>query len=185
MKKILNMIKMRIQSLNYREKVLLLLFMFLTTLLWISGCLKQTKSLFQELKFVNAKLKNNQFWIKNKPVIEKNLEKVLEIMDPEKTFSGAAFSGEVENVIRAYDLNYSMTSPRTHQGDIFDVHTLQLHCENANLTKLIQVEESVYEKKPYISLEKIKLHANLFNPEVLEVDFTLKALELKDILNGK
>lgn len=185
MKKIFDIIKMRIQSLNYREKVWLLLLMLFIALFWLSGCFKQMKSLSQELKFVNAKLKNNQFWMKNKPVIEQNLEKVLGIMDPEKTFSGAAFSGEVENVIRAYDLNYSMTSPRTHQGDIFDVHTLQLHCENASLAKLIQVEESIYEKKPYLSLEKIKMHANLFNPELLEVDFSLKALELKDILNGK
>lgn len=185
MKKIFNAIKVRIQSFNYREKALLLSFMLFLTLFWLSGCFKQLRHLSQELKFVNAKIKNNQFWIKNKSVIEKNLEKVLSIMDPEKTFSGAAFSGEVENVIRTYDLNYSMTSPRTRQGDIFDVHTLQLHCENANLAKLIQFEESIYQKKPYISLEKIKMHANLFNPDLLEVDFTLKALELKDILHEK
>ena len=185
MKKIYYIIKARIQNFNYREKSLLLCFMSFLMLFWLSGCFKQLKTLSNELKFTNAKIKNNQFWIKNKSVIEENLKKVLSIMDPEKTFSGAAFSGEVENVIRAYDLNYSMTSPRTRQGDIFDAHTLQLHCENASLSKLIQFEESIYQKKPYISLEKIKMHANLFNPDLLEIDFTLKALELKDTLYGK
>ncbi len=185
MKKFFNSVKIRIQSLNYREKVWLLLFMFFATLFWLSGCFKQMRNLSQELKFVNAKLKNNQFWINNRLIVEENLDKVLKIMDPKKTFSGAALSGEIENVIRGYNLNYSMTSPRTRQGDIFDAHTLQLHCENATLDQLIQFEESIYQKKPYISLEKIKMHANLFNPELLEVDFTLKALELKDILQGK
>ena len=185
MRKIFNIIKMRIDKLNCREKVLFFFFVLFFTLFWLSSCFKQARSLSQDLKLVNSKLKNNQFWIKNKAIIEENLQKVLSIMDPEKTFSGATFSGEVENVILNYDLNYSMTSPRTQQGDIFDAHTLQLHCENANLAKLIQFEESIYQKKPYISLEKIKMHANLFNPDLLEVDFTLKALELKDILHGK
>jgi hypothetical protein len=185
MSRFIKKIAYRYQHLNYREKVLPFIFVLFLSLFWVSGCFKQTRTLFQNWKFTNAKIKNHRFWIRNKSIIETNLEKVLEVMDPQKTFSGATFAGEVENVIRNYDLNYSMSSPRTRNSDIFDIHTLQLHCENAKLEDLIKLEESIYQKKPYLSLEKIKLHGNLFNPELLEVDFSLCSLQLKDILNGK
>ncbi len=175
----------RFLKLNYREKFLLLLFTVSFMLVWLSSCCHQTKTLIQNWKLVSAKLKNLNFWIKNESIINANLDKMLDIMDPKKTLSGATFAGEVENIIRVYDLNYSMTSPRTRRGDIFNAHTLQLHCENASMDALIRFEEDVYAKKPYLSLEKVKLHANLFNPELLEVDFSLSALQLKDITREK
>ena len=185
MKHFIEKIVSRYKLLNYREKVFPFIFVLFLSLIWLSGCLKQTRNLFQDWKFTSAKIKNHRFWIRNKSIIEANLEKVLNVMDPQKTLSGATFAGEVENIIRGYGLSYSMSSPRTRNSDIFDIHTLQLHCENAKLVDLIKLEEAVYQKKPYLSLEKVKLHGNLFNPELLEVDFSLCSLQLKDILNGK
>lgn len=185
MKQLIEKIVCRYKLLNYREKFFPFLFVLFLSLLWVSSCFKQTRSLFQDWKFNNAKIKNHRFWIRNKSIVEANLEKVLNVMDPQKTLSGATFAGEVEDIIRGYGLNYSMSSPRTRNSDIFDIHTLQLHCENAKLADLIKLEEAIYQKKPYLSLEKVKLHGNLFNPELLEVDFSLCSLQLKDILNGK
>lgn len=175
----------RYKLLNYREKFLPFVFVLFLSLFWLSGCIKQTRTLFQNWKFTNAKIKNHRFWIRNKSTIETNLEKVLNVMDPEKTLSGANFAGEVENIIREYGLNYSMSSPRTRSSDVFNIHTLQLHCEKAKMSDLIKLEEAIYQKNPYLSLEKVKIHGNLFNPELLEVDFSLCSLQLKDILNGK
>lgn len=175
----------RYKLLNYREKFFPFIFVLFLSLFWISGCFKQSRSLFQDWKFTNAKIKNHRFWIRNKSIIETNLEKVLNVMDPQKTLSGANFAGEIEDIIRGYGLSYSMSSPRTRNSDIFNIHTLQLHCENAKLADLVKLEEAIYQKKPYLSLEKVKLHGNLFNPELLEVDFSLCSLQLKDILNGK
>lgn len=185
MKRIIENLIARYKLLNYREKFLPFIFVLFLSLIWISGCFKQTRTLFQDWKFANAKIKNHRFWIRNKSIIEANLEKVLSVMDPQKTLSGANFAGEVENIIRGYGLNYSMSSPRTRNSDIFNIHTLNLRCENAKLSDLIKLEEAIYQKKPYLSLEKVKLHGNLFNPELLEVDFSLCSLQLKDILNGK
>ena len=170
---------------NYREKLLLFVFISSVMFIWLSSCCYQAKALVQNWKLVNTKLKNQRFWIKNKSIIDANLNKMLDIMDPKKTLSGASFAGEAENIIRNYDLNYSMTSPRTRLGDIFNSHTLQMHCENASMDHLIRFEEDIYAKKPYLTLEKVKLHANLFNPELLEVDFSLSALQLKDIPHEK
>lgn len=185
MKNLIRKVVCRYKLLNYREKFFPFVFVLFLSLIWISSCFNQTRSLFNDWKFTNAKIKNFRFWIKNKPIVEANLEKVLNVMNPQKTLSGATFAGEVESVIRGYGLNYSMSSPRTRSSDIFDIHTLQLHCENAKLADLIKLEEAIYQKKPYLSLEKVKLHGNLFNPELLEVDFSLCSLQLKDILNGK
>ena len=185
MKCLIEKLVARYKLLNYREKFFPFVFVLFLSLFWISGCFKQSRNLFHDWKFTSAKIKNYRFWIKNKVIIGTNLEKVLKVMDPQKTLSGANFAGEVEGIIRGYDLNYSMSSPRTRNSDIFNIHTLQLHCENAKLADLIKLEEAIYQRKPYLSLEKIKLHGSLFNPELLEVDFSLCSLQLKDILNGK
>ena len=184
MRKLIKLLKFRFYRLNGREKSFLFIFLFILSVVWLSSCLNQTKVLMHDWKFLNAKVKNCRFWIKNKAIVEANLKRVFEVMDPAKTLSGAAFAGEVESIIRAYNLRYFMSSPRTRNGDIFDTHTLQLHCENASLASLIQFEAGLYQKKPYLGLEKVKLHANLFNPELLEADFSLCSLQLKDILNG-
>ena len=185
MKKWIERFSHRFESLTCREKLLLLAFASILTLFWLSACMKQTKVLSQNWKLVNSKIKNYRFWLGNKVVVQKNLDKILEVMDPEKTFSDASFAGEVENIVRCYNMNYSMTSPHTHHGEIFDAHTLQLRCENAAVQDLISLEKAIYAKKPYLTIEKIKIHTNLFNPELLEADCTLSALQLKDVVHEK
>lgn len=181
----MNTICKKIMQLSYREKFLFLLFSVFALIIWFMSCVRQSQALKQNWRLVNAKIKNHRFWIKNGTIVQSNLDKVLEVMDPKKTLSGSSFAGEVEKIIRNYHINYSMTSPRTRQGEIFNAHTSQLHCEHANLETLIAFEKEIYAKKPYLSLEKIKLHANTFNPEMLEADCTLSALQLKDVAHEK
>ncbi len=185
MKEFLSKIYFRFNQLNCREKLFLLLFVWLLNFVFLEICIKQTNSLLHHLKFINAKVKNCQYWIKNTSSIDEKFEKMIMIMDPQKTYSGASFAGEVEKAIRESGIDYSMSSPKTRQGEIFDSHTLQLHCTNASLQRLITFEDAIYKKKPYLSMEKVKIHANLFNPELLEVDFSLSALQLKDLKNEK
>lgn len=183
MKKYFYVLNRIFHKLNYREKFLLLLFTSTLTFIWFMSACQQTKTLVQNWHTINTKIKQDRFWIRNESIVKANLRKVLDVMDPGKTLSGAAFSGEVENIIRAFNLNYSITSPKTHQGEIFNSHSLQLHCTGASIGDLITVEEAIYAKKPYLNLEKVKIHANSFNPEQLEVDFSLSALQLQDIPN--
>ena len=106
---------------------------------------------------------------------------MLSSIDPAKSLSGAAFSGEVETLIRPYKASYSMDSPSTRREDMFDAHTLQLHCENITMEDLIAFERSVYGRKPYLSLEKIKFRANAFDPQKLETECSFNALQLKRV----
>lgn len=183
MKAFIDKLQFRFNQLKYREKVFLLLFIWLLNLVFIDVCIKQTKTLVHRLKIVNAKIEHCQYWIDSTTNVNDKFDLMMKVMDPEKTYSGVAFAGEVENAVRKNEINYSMTSPKTRQGEIFDAHTLQLHCTNVSLQRLIAFEDAIYQKKPYLSMEKLKIHANLFNPELLEVDFSLSALQLKDLSN--
>lgn len=183
MKAFINKLQLRFNQLNYREKIFLLLFIWGLNFVFIDLCVKQTKSLTRQFKFINAKIENCQHWIKNTVHVNDKFDLMMTLMDPKKTYSGAAFAGEVENAVRSNEINYSMSSPKTRQGEVFDAHTLQLHCTNVPLQRLIAFEDAIYQKKPYLSMEKVKIHANLFNPELLEVDFSLSALQLKDLRN--
>ena len=169
------------QRLSVREKLWLLMFVWVTCILWFTSCIKRSKALSQDWKTTAGKIKSFEFWIKNDNIIKNNLENVLTMIEPSKTYSGPQLTGQVESFARDHGLAYSISSPKTRQGDIFDAHTVQLHCENANLDKLIAVEGDINKMKPYIGIEKLKLRANDFNPNFIEADFYLIALQLKDI----
>jgi hypothetical protein len=168
-------------KLNCREKLLCLIFIWLCGFIWFTTCVHRAKKIRQDWQLVQSKIRHFNFWIKNEAIVRSNLTKILTWIDPEKTYSGTQLAGQVETVARNNRLTYSMTSPKTRQGDIFNAHTLQLRCENANLKDLVDFENEIYAMKPYIGLEKVRIRANNFNPTLLEVNFDLIALQLKDL----
>ena len=175
--KLLNCLKKR----NGREKFLIFMLLSVLAFFWISNCVQQATSLLEDWQAVAKKTEKQLFWIKNKETVHGNLEKVLSSIDPAKSLSGAAFSGEIETLIRPYKAGYSMDSPSTRREDMFDAHTLQLHCENITMEDLIAFEKGIYGRKPYLSLEKIKLRANAFDPQKLEAECSFNALQLKKV----
>ena len=175
--KLLNCLSKR----NGREKFLIFMLLSVVAFFWISSCVQQGTSLLEDWQAVSKKTEKQLFWIKNKETVHGNLEKVLSSIDPAKSLSGAAFSGEVETLICPYKVSYSMDSPSTRREDMFDAHTLQLHCENITMEDLIAFEKGVYGRKPYLSLEKIKLRANAFDPQKLEAECSFNALQLKKV----
>ena len=131
--KLLNCLSKR----NGREKFLIFMLLSVVAFFWISNCVQQATGLLEDWQTVSKKTEKQLFWIKNKETVHGNLEKVLSSIDPAKSLSGAAFSGEVETLIRPYKASYSMDSPSTRREDMFDAHTLQLHCENITMEDLI------------------------------------------------
>lgn len=168
-------------KLNCREKVLCLIFVWLLGMIWLTTCMHRIKQFKQDWKLAQSKLKCYNFWIKNEGIIKSNLDKILTWIDPQKTYSGTQLTGQVETIARNNQLTYSMTTPKTRQGDIFNAHTVRLRCENATLQNLITFENEIYQKKPYVGLEKVKIQANNFNPTLLDVNFDLIALQLKNL----
>ncbi len=167
--------------LSTREKLWVLIFTWAILFTWLFGLNKRFSYFYQNWKTTRAQVLNYRYWIKNEKHVQDNLTKVLQWIDPKKTFTGTQFACKIEELARKAELTYSMTSPKTREGDIFDAHTLQLHCENASLQTLILFEKYVYQTKPYIGLEKVRIRANEYAPSHVEADFDLIALQLKKI----
>ena len=91
MKKYFYVLNRIFHKLNYREKFLLLLFTSTLTFIWFMSACQQTKTLVQNWHTINTKIKQDRFWIRNESIVKANLRKVLDVMDPGKTLSGAAF----------------------------------------------------------------------------------------------
>jgi hypothetical protein len=171
--------------LSVREKMWLLIFSWVFLAVWGWGLTRRYTQFFQEWKVTKTQIEGYRYWIKNEGRIQDSLVTVLKWIDPEKTLTGTQFAGKVEELVRKTNLTYSMTSPKTREGDIFDAHTLQMHCENSRLEDLISFEQQVHQIKPYIGLEKVKIRANTYNPPWVEADFDLIALQLKKLASQK
>ena len=179
--KLLTPLTSRFKKCNGREKFLIFVLLSVAASFWLTGCIQQAVTLTEDWRTVAKKTEKQLFWVKNEETVQGNLEKVLSSIDPAKSLSGAAFSGEIEILIRPYKASYSMDSPSTRKEDMFDAHTLQLHCENITMEDLIAFERGIYARKPYLSLEKIKLRANAFNSQMLEAECSFTALQLKQV----
>jgi hypothetical protein len=162
-----------------REKMWFLSLVGLILLLWSLSFNSRCRFFLQNWEATATQIKGYRYWISNAGTVRSNLDRVLKWVDPQKTLTGTQFSGKAEDLARSTHLTYSMTSPRTREGDIFDAHTLQLRCENANLASLIDFENQIHREKPYMGLEKVKIGASEYNPSQVEADFDLIALQLK------
>jgi hypothetical protein len=162
-----------------REKMWLLSLLGIVLLLWGLSLNNRCRLFLQNWETTATQIKGYKYWISNASTIRANLDHVLKWIDPQKTLTGTQFAGKAEDIARNTRLTYSMTSPKTREGDIFDAHTLQLRCENATLDSLIDFEDRIHAEKPYMGLEKVKLGASEYNPSLVEADFDLIALQLK------
>lgn len=166
---------------TFRERMLIFLLSVFALLVWTYSCLQQTNTLCAHWKTLKEKIKKQAVWLQNGSRVQKNIAKILSKTTPKQTLSCTAFSNEVEALIRAQKITYSIDSPHTNREALFDTHTLQLHCENATIENLIEWEKAIANKIPYGSIEKILLHANEQNPKLLEVECSLNAIQIKDL----
>lgn len=173
------------KRITLREKILLVLFAWVIFLIWLGFYWSRMGQLFENLNKVNAGLAHQQVWLNNEVSIAERLAEAQKILDPEKTYARSRFIGRIDNLARETGAGYDVTNPTTQSGEIFNEHFLVVQFKDASLKNLIDFVKTINNENPYLGIKQVKITPNRRDPNLLNAQFDVFALELKNVENVK
>lgn len=168
---------------SQREKVLLALFLWVVVFLWGTWFFGRMSQLMTDLKTVKASLAHQQIWLDSEASIEQRLVDSRNILDPKKTYGRNQFIGKVDAIARASGATYDITNPTTALGDVFNEHSLTVQFRDAPMKALLAFEAAIAKEGAYLAITELKIDPNRRDPALLNAQFNIIALELKNIEN--
>lgn len=177
------MIKLRklYDQITSREKMLLALFLWVVVLIWLSLYASRMSDLFDNFKTTNDTLTYQQLWLDREATIEERLADSRKILDPKKTYASSRFIARVDGLARASGAAYDVTNPTTRLGDVFNEHALTVQFKDASMKALLGFGRAIHEENPYLGVKQVKISPNRRDPNLLNAQFDVIALELKNI----
>jgi len=170
-------------KITVREKMLLVLFLWVLVFLWLSMFGSKMADLFREFETVNASLAYQQVWLNSEASIEERLAESREILDPNKTYAKGRFIGRLDALAQASGASYDVTNPTTRLGDVFNEHSLTVQFKEASMKALMSFDQAIQKEHPYLGVKEVKITPNRSDPKLLNAQFDVIALELKIIEN--
>lgn len=179
----MNKLKALYNQITQREKVLLALFLWVMVLIWGSWMSGRISRLLDNIQATKASLAHQQIWLDNEASIEARLLESRNILDPKKTYARSQFIAKVDGIARSTGAAYDITNPTTALGDVFNEHSLTVQFKDAPMKALLAFETAINKEGAYMSIIEVKLNPNRRDPILLNAQFDVIALELKNIDN--
>lgn len=168
-------------KLSQREKTLLTIFLISCLFVWGNFLKKRWMTFRAEYTTVSTQVEYQELWFAKEDSIHQRLEKGLRMFNPEKTYSKSKFIGRIDAIARSAGGTYDISSPKTKITDIFDENTLTIRFSNVPMKGLLLFDKAIESEGPYLSFEKIQISPNRTNPEELNANLDVIALELKNV----
>jgi hypothetical protein len=176
------MIKKIFHKLSTREKALLAAILWTLIVFWSSSNIGDFSKIIKDWKRTNSQLKDNAAWLNKKESIELELKEAYTKLDPSKTFNQSKLTESIDTLARDNNLAGSgfggVKAKKSQPYDIVQVHYAEIDV-TTTIDKLIEFDQKLKEKSPYMALEDIKIKPKTSEPQMLSAKLTIKALELK------
>lgn len=179
----MNKLKKIYDRITLREKMLLVLFLWVVVFIWFGFYWSRISQRFEDIGKVKASLAYQKVWLNNEDSIAKRLEESRQILNPQKTYARSRFIGRVDGLARETGASYDVTNPTTQSGEIFNEHSLVVQFKDASLKNLINFANAIHNENPYLGVKQVKITPNRRDPNLLNAQFDVIALELKNIEN--
>lgn len=140
-------------SKSARERVMLMLLVWVFALVWLSYSISWQKEISEASDNLKLDIETAESLIMNKETFAKNLANAGESLDPSKAVSDLA--EEVERMLmdvkagqKAMSFDADKITPK------MTVKTLRLSLANTSMRELVKLEKKILERSPYMSLSK-------------------------------
>jgi hypothetical protein len=164
------------QRFSLREKGLFVGFIWFVLLFWGSGNLGRAKRTIQGIKVHREELKVQDTWISSEPQIDASLKAQQSNFDSSQTYDKDQLFARVEAM--AERMNPTLSTSRTTEGDIFNIHTVPVRFRDEPIASLIQFDNAL-QGEPAISIETARIQADRKDPRKLDAVFEITSFELK------
>jgi hypothetical protein len=162
-----------------REKILMLGFVLIGALIWLSGVSDRVGVQWRAIKQTSTDLDEQRRWLLQRQRFEKEAQLAIEHLDPSRTFDNVRLQSELNTLARAAGLsNYDVSDSRTTRTTQFAVHSVQFSVRNADMGSLITFYQSLAQRAPYLGLEQFALASNRANPSQLTAQWRVTSVEI-------
>ena len=162
----------------FREKVLVLAFVLLGALIWLSSSSDHLKKNLRSFRSAESTLATQQLWLNNRPAIEEAAKAAVQNLDPSKTYNSTFLVAEILAIAKHAGLAPNTEPPRTQRSPQFAVHTVQVTARRAELAALLRFYQELASKAPYLGLEQVSLQGDRTNPGLINATLQVASVEL-------
>jgi len=162
-----------------REKLLLLAFITLGMLWWLSAFGGRAAGFWREHRSTTLALDEQEQWILNRVTIEEAAQTAASQLKPELTFNSTRLFAEVARLASEAGLRNTSNSsqPEVSNGQ-FSVHTLNFTVNNAAWEQVNTFYELLQQRAPYIGIDQFILAASRANPAQLSLQLRVSSVEI-------
>ena len=177
-----NALKSLFFMLSIREQRLCLLLIFTCLFIWTKEQFKDFQLKAKNFEQVVVDLESQNLWKENEATIDQNLADRILMYEADKTFSAVQLVSKMDELTKSIDSKPTLPSPRSKEGNNFNIHTQQVSFNSMRMDELIGFYSQLKSLNPYITLKNFQVSSNTKNPELLNVNLVLRSFELnKDI----
>lgn len=162
---------------SVRERVMLLAFMVVMLLIWLSYWSREWESVRTSLSTAREDLSEQEVWLESSDLFEGELNRLTERIDRDRTYDGTALAAHLDALAREADIRHEISSPRTVEEGGFRRHRVNLALRNIPLDRLIIMVERIREEHPYLSIEEMDLSVNRTDPRLLNPRLIIQSIE--------
>ncbi len=161
-----------------REKVLVVAFVLLGALIWLSSALERFGETRAAARLVNSELATQALWLKNRPAIEEEAAAAVRNLDASRTLDATFLVAEVQAMAGRAGLQVVVEPPRTQRSPQFSVHTVLVRSQRASLPNLLRFYQELAAKAPYVGLEQVTLRIDRVSAGAVSADLQVTSVEL-------
>ena len=166
-----------------REKFLLLAFLLIGLLWWLSAFGRRAGVAWREHRSTTNALAEQQLWLERREIIQKSVQAAAAQLDPAKTLDRAQLLDAVNQAAHEAGLrnNYGgSSSPTSDRSEGFTVHSVEYQVTGAGFEMLANFYLNLHKRAPYIGIERFGLGSSRANPneDKLTLNLRVTAVEL-------
>mgnify|MGYP001284268269 CR=1 FL=1 len=161
---------------SLREKALFMGFIWFVLLFWGFGTFGRVTQSIKGISTQAKLLGGQKKMIDREPQIDADLIVQQSKFDSSRTYDKDQLFARVE--VMAERMDPTMSTSRTQEGEIFNIHTVPVRFRDEPIASLIQFDTAL-QGEPYISLESARINADRKDPMKLDAVFEITSFELK------
>ncbi|MSU47862.1 MAG: hypothetical protein EXS37_02000 [Opitutus sp.] len=163
-----------------REKLLMVAFVTIGAVWWLSAFSTRTGKLWRDQRSTTTRLAEQAQWIKNKGAIDATMAKATGRLDPAKTLNGNQLVTTVAQLANEAGLKQTSTNGNAVNTTIGQValHSVEYTIRNVEWEPLGKFYKALLQRSPYIGVERFVLNSALNNGAQLTLVLKVVSVEI-------
>ena len=163
-----------------REKLLLLVFVLIGALWWLTAFNKRAVAFWREQRSTTIELAEQQRWIDNERAIDENAKKAAGRFEPGQTLNGIRLVAALNSAAYEAGLrnNYRSEQTTSITNGQFTVYSTVFSVSGATYDTLLKFYLNVHKRAPYVGIDGLQLSANSANRNLLNLQLRVSSVEI-------